>query len=161
MPLQNDVIGRRPLGHDVPPWIDPDASEYFITICCRRRGTNQLCLPGVSEVLLSSAWFYFEQHKWFLAPLLLMPDHLHMLASFSTEYRIEEVVSVWKRYTARKAGVEWQDRFFEHRLRSNESTQEKCDYILQNPVRAGLVEKASDWPYLLRMDHETQRKQKQ
>jgi len=40
-----------------------------------------------------------------------------------------------------------QKDFFEHRLRSDESAQEKSDYILVNPVRAGLVPKPEDWPY--------------
>ena len=39
-------------------------------------------------------------------------------------------------------------RFFEHRLRKEESFREKADYILANPVRAGLVERAEDWPYV-------------
>ena len=81
-----------------------------------------------------------------------MPDHVHMLASFARNYKIEAVVSAWKRYTATKTGVVWQDRFFGHRLRSHESAEEKCQYILNNPVRAGLVEDASLWPYVIRMD---------
>ncbi len=156
MPSPKDVPGRRPLWHEVPPWIDPDESEYFVTICCRLRGVNQLCRPEVVDVLLTSARFYGEQRKWFLAPFLVMPDHVHMLASFARAYKIEAVISAWKRYTATKAGVQWQDRFFEHRLRSNESAEEKCNYILNNPLRAGLVEEASAWPYVLRMDRESQ-----
>jgi len=33
----------------------------------------------------------------------------------------------------------WQDGFFDHLLRSDESYGEKWNYVLQNPVRAGLV----------------------
>ena len=31
----------------------------------------------------------------------------------------------------------------------NEGWREKSDYILQNPVRAGLIGKCEDWPYVL------------
>ncbi len=144
--------GRRPLGHEVPPWIDPDASEYFVTICSQPRGINQLCQPVVAEALLASARFYSEQRKWFLAPFLLMPDHVHMLACFPRACRMETVISAWKRYTAIKLGIEWQNRFFDHRLRSNESAEEKCRYILTNPVRAGLVEDAASWPHMMCTD---------
>jgi hypothetical protein len=37
---------------------------------------------------------------------------------------------MWKRWTARQMGIEWQRDFFEHRLRSDESLREKTDYIL-------------------------------
>jgi hypothetical protein len=39
------------------------------------------------------------------------------------------------------------ERFFEHRLQGDESLDEKAGYILENPVRAGLVAKPEDWPY--------------
>jgi hypothetical protein len=32
-------------------------------------------------------------------------------------------------------------------LRSSESYSEKWDYVVENPVRAGLVGRADDWPY--------------
>ena len=86
-----DIPGRKPLWHEVPSWVDPDEGEYFITICCGQRGTNQLCLPNVSDVMLSSARFYYEQRKWFLTPFILMPDHVHMLASFARGQRLEKI----------------------------------------------------------------------
>jgi len=47
------------------------------------------------------------------------------------------------------AKINWQRDFFDHRLRGDEGWREKSDYILQNPVRAGLIEKYEDWPYVL------------
>ena len=41
----------------------------------------------------------------------------------------------------------WQRRFFDHVLRSDESYAQKWNYVRDNPVRAGLVAKAEDWPY--------------
>ena len=41
----------------------------------------------------------------------------------------------------------WQRRFFDHVLRSDESYAQKWNYVRENPVRAGLVAKAEDWPY--------------
>jgi hypothetical protein len=58
------------------------------------------------------------------------------------------VVANWKRYTARTLTVHWQRDFFEHRLRHDESLQAKTEYILQNPVRAKLVARAEDWPWV-------------
>ena len=41
----------------------------------------------------------------------------------------------------------WQEESFDHVLRSSESLDAKIDYILQNPVRAGLVNVASEYPW--------------
>jgi hypothetical protein len=37
--------------------------------------------------------------------------------------------------------------FFDHILRSSESYSEKWNYVRDNPVRAGLVANADDWPW--------------
>ena len=41
----------------------------------------------------------------------------------------------------------WQEEFFDHVLRSGESYEDKWQYVLQNPIRAGLVDRTDDWPY--------------
>lgn len=77
-----------------------------------------------------------------------MPDHLHALISFPELAKIEKTIRDWKRYVAKQTGVSWQDGFFEHRLRSTQSANEKWHYILHNPVRQGLVSDSKDWPYI-------------
>ena len=57
-------------------------------------------------------------------------------------------MSKWKEWTCKEIGIVWQDDFFEHRLRHDESRREKADYILANPVRAELVGRAEDWPFV-------------
>ena len=44
-----------------------------------------------------------------------------------------------------KHGVDWQRDFFEHRLRNHHELEEKTSYVLMNPVRKGLCERAEDW----------------
>jgi len=36
---------------------------------------------------------------------------------------------------------------FDHILRNDESYTQKWEYVRENPVRAGLVPRADDWPY--------------
>jgi putative transposase len=82
--------------------------------------------------------------------LLLMPDHVHLLVRAGEQPDLAQVVFAWKRYTARQFGIRWQRDFFDRRLRSDESFAQKADYILQNPVRAGLVDDPRGWPYVWR-----------
>ena len=147
-----EAPGRRTFDHAVPPWIDPDARNFFVTVCCQRRGKNRLCTPATSQTLLATAHFYYEQQKWLPSVFLLMPDHLHMIVSFGRGQTMETSIRAWKRYTAITYKIEWQRDFFDHRLRSAFDFCDKKEYILQNPVRAGLVQNASEWPCVLQMD---------
>ena len=79
-----------------------------------------------------------------------MPDHLHSLISLPRDEDLSKIISAWKRFTARDAGIHWQSGFFDHRIRSDESLEEKAHYIRTNPVREGLVAKPEDWPYVIR-----------
>ena len=141
---------RKRLAHDVPLWIDPSRARYFITVCCKRRGKNQLAIPDPGYAVLETITSRHAKGIWYSHLALLMPDHAHLIVSFpQTEKRTQTIVSKWKERTAKSFRIEWQRDFFEHRLRKEESFREKADYILANPVRAGLVEKAEDWPYVI------------
>jgi REP element-mobilizing transposase RayT len=77
-----------------------------------------------------------------------MPDHLHGLISFPSDKEMARVIAQWKEFTAKRLGLHWQRDFFDHRLRNEERLREKADYILNNPVRRGLVTRAEEWPYV-------------
>jgi hypothetical protein len=49
-----------------------------------------------------------------------------------------------------RSGRVWQAESFDHLLRSDESTREKGEYICANPIRAGLVSREDDYPWLWR-----------
>jgi hypothetical protein len=61
---------------------------------------------------------------------------------------MQTTVSKWKEWTAKQLAIRWQRDFFEHRLPRDESAAQKADYILFNPVRAGLVAEPEDWPFV-------------
>jgi len=48
----------------------------------------------------------------------------------------------------------WQDGYHERVLRDEETTRQVIDYMLNNPVRAGLVQNAIDYPFSWSADHE-------
>jgi putative transposase len=140
---------RRKLPHQVPPWVDSSKEVYFLTVCCQPRGTNQLAVPNVAHDLFDTVQFRQRQRLWFVHVIILMPDHLHALLSFGTSHNtMEAIILSWKEWTAKQLKINWQRDFFEHRLRSYESRKQKADYILANPVRAGLVSRAEFWPYV-------------
>jgi putative transposase len=138
---------RKPLPHDIPPWVK-DGAIYFLTLCTVPCGDNQLCHPDIFQRMCESVSHREAMGQWWVPQLLLMPDHLHMLVSFSPTPGMVQTVTAWKRYVARHLGISWQRDFYEHRLRREESFEEKAQYIRLNPVRAGLVPTPETWPYV-------------
>ena len=141
---------RKAVSHDVPHHVRPEEAIFFITICTRPRGVNQLCHPDLAGRLFESVARRHARGDRWVDLFLLMPDHLHALIGSPSDKTLARVIGQWKRYTARELGINWQRDFFEHRLRRDESLVEKADYILKNPVRAGLVTRAEDWPFVWR-----------
>jgi putative transposase len=137
---------RKKLQHQTPFWVADDAI-FFVTICTEPRRLNQLCHPAVADRLRESVGRREELGYWWVPVLVLMPDHVHLLVSRGSGFDLARTVRAWKRYTSRWLGIRWQRDWFEHRLRDEESLEEKGAYILANPVRAGLVDSPEEWPY--------------
>ena len=84
---------------------------------------------------------------------VVMPDHVHFLSS-AGENGLPELVRRFKGISAKllreRHGLyhAWQKSFFDHIIRSQESLEEKCEYIRQNPVRRKLVMNANDYAWL-------------
>ncbi len=65
---------------------------------------------------------------------------------------LEQWVRFWKTHVSRNWSDPlqlpiWQRDFWDTQLRKSESYEEKWDYVVENPVRAGLASKSKDWPY--------------
>ncbi len=112
-------------------------------------GKTNLHVPGSRTAFSKRSNIEIRREVWYARLVTIMPDHVHLLLSFpDTEKRVQIVVSKWKEWTAKTLRIKWQRDFFEHRLRKEENLREKADYILANPVRAGLVDRTENWPYV-------------
>jgi REP element-mobilizing transposase RayT/mono/diheme cytochrome c family protein len=138
---------RQKLPHERPLWLRPEDEIFFITVCCKPRGKNQLCNSNIARAILDSVEFRNQNDVWYVHLVCLMPDHLHALISFPYEQPMKQIMADWKRFLSTQLEIEWQRDFFDHRLRKEESYREKADYIRANPVRAGLVTRPEEWPF--------------
>jgi REP element-mobilizing transposase RayT len=120
---------------------------FHIRIRTTRAQSVLLTEPGLSADLIGAAQRYHGLGHWWCELLLLMPDHLHALIRFPRDPGMTAVMSNWKRGTARFQNVQWQDGFFDHRIRSLKEAQEKWHYIKLNPVVKKLCAKQDDWPH--------------
>lgn len=124
---------------------------FFVTICIAPRRAvftteerNRRLIEELTELQNRQAWGVYLY--------CIMPDHLHLVVNPGRD-GLPHAVRLFKgRLTPwwRKAGDGkplWQDGYFDHRLRSHESFSDKCRYVMENPVRAGLVRIDTDWPW--------------
>ena len=137
---------RKKLPHEIPSWVQ-QGERHFITINCRHRGSDPLLKHA--QKLIESAHYYEEIGRWHLWLMLIMPDHIHFIATFDLSKGLKTTISAWKRYQKKTVDIDWQSGFFEHRLRNQSEFDEKAHYIRMNPVRKGLVERPEDWPHVL------------
>jgi putative transposase len=77
----------------------------------------------------------------------VMPDHVHLLLGASPSCDIVTFVGQFKNLAQREAwrlgvkGAFWQTSFWDHFLRGDEQLAHAIEYVLNNPVRSGLVER--------------------
>jgi putative transposase len=136
------------LHHQVPAWV-PSGSTFHLRIRCERAQLTRASLisPKLAPALLESARFYHTSHRWCCFLFLLMPDHLHALIAFPRQESMSAVLHDWKGWHKRTHDVEWQDSYFDHRIRNDHEFELKADYIRQNPVVKQLCARAEDWPW--------------
>jgi len=82
-----------------------------------------------------------------------MPDHVHFVIALGTS-SLAQLVHSFKSFTANKingllgrSGQFWQEQYHDHAIRKDEVLNDIVFYMLNNPVRAGLVKDFHDWPF--------------
>lgn len=134
------------LAHRTPGWVEGGAT-YHIRINIKRGCSPTLLAPGIASSLLESAQFYHERQRWDCRLFLLMPDHLHALLAFPSGQDMGRILASWKGYQAKQHDIQWQENYFDHRIRSRQELDEKAAYIRLNPVRKGLCQSEEAWPW--------------
>ena len=126
--------------------------RYFFTMCTL--GRRQLFADAaVVDMVRWQILRTVAERGFAVLAYTFMPDHLHALVEGLTEVAdFRNFCSLMRRrcssacWPVVKSSL-WQDGYHERVLRGTDGTQEVIDYILANPVRAGLVERAVDYPH--------------
>jgi putative transposase len=127
------------------------------------------------QIAIDNLNFYREKYKFLLLGYVIMPEHVHLLLySFPHLGTISNIMRDWKWSTAfdikeqcqqdgrddlinqfrsnaqrrRRRGFQiWMPRFDDVLIYSEEQYRIKLNYIHNNPVKRGLVDKPEDWKY--------------
>jgi putative transposase len=120
----------------------------------RRHGPAWLYEAEVAN-LVCDALHYRDGKEYTLEAFCVMPNHVHLvctpLMDGDNVLSLSKMMQSLKGYMARKAnkllgrqGVFWQHESYDHAVRDNEEFKRIVNYVLENPVRAGLTAR---WVY--------------
>jgi REP element-mobilizing transposase RayT len=153
------------------PHVQKADADLFVTFCTGARAilperardvTFEHCLRegGVLPMACEGARPTPTRPRIHLHAVVVMPDHVHILLrplrdESGWPFPLVDILQCFKGATAHRinklmgtSGPVWEEESFDHVLRSDESLKEKCEYIRQNPVVAGLVGKQEDYRWL-------------
>ena len=126
--------------------------RYFLTFCTHKRFH---AFTDVDAVNLT--WSHFlraaDANGFAISACCFMPDHTHLVAEGeSDESDMKRFVTAAKQssgyYYRQSFGRPlWQRYGYDHVLRGDESTRQVVAYVLENPVRARLVEAIDQYPH--------------
>ena len=141
------------------PHIQPKSASFFATFCTK----GGWVLPPKARDIVLKCCTYVHGRTAVLHGAVVMPDHVHMVLTPAPDAKgcmptlegifkgIKGTAGLRINRLLGRHGPVWQAETFDHVLRRLESAEAKVDYIIQNPVRKGLVETPEDYRWLWRL----------
>jgi putative transposase len=130
--------------------------RYFLTVLTfgrNRAFVSRAAVDPVRSHLLRTA----GDQQFTVSAYCFMHDHLHALvegrsdsADFRRFVRLFKQFKQLSGYGHQQSFCErlWSSGYFDHVLRNDEATLLIARYVLENPVRAGLVKTIEEYPFL-------------
>jgi len=109
--------------------------------------------PDIAKLVQDSLLKY-DGVRYNLFAWCVMPNHEHSLMTRFEDTDLETIMQAHKSFTAHAAnkllhrkGSFWMTEYYDREIRNEEHFYKALRYIENNPVKAKLCEKLSDWPY--------------
>ncbi len=143
-----DDIGKRHFGR-YDKYLDQESDILYLQ------------QPEIAEIV-KEALLYYENNLYKTLAYCIMPNHVHWV--FDTSIQLNKPVDEYKNlsifmksikgYTGKKCnevlgktGGFWQTESYDRVIRSDKELENIINYVLNNPVKAKLVENSRDWVY--------------
>jgi len=136
------------------------------------KSEKYLIIPEIGQ-LVHDKIVGFHEKRYNLICSSVMPNHVHLLfedyqlktpetniLGKDKDYPVAQTMRYIKGGTAREAnsilgktGNFWQKESYDHYIRNDNEMDNVINYILQNPVKAGLVDDWTLWPWTYLVDY--------
>ena len=126
---------------------------YSLTVCTLDKRPLLANTEAADIIFKSFDWLEANDRlEWFC--VVVIPDHIHGVIQLGSKQTLPRLMQSFKSFTAKeinarlgRSGSLWQDAYYEHGIRRDESLKAIIRYCYENPVRRGLVKVAKDYPY--------------
>jgi putative transposase len=144
------IYHRKTPVHHPPLEIYNRPVVIFVTV--RTDKHKPILCHDVAHRLIVEAWE--KADSWLVGRYVLMPEHIHLFCAPRAwdSPSLTNWVQYWKalvtrNWLCRKDLPIWQKSFWDRQLRTGDRYGDKWQYMLQNPVRRGLVSNPDKWKY--------------
>jgi len=139
------------------PHVQIGGRWYFISFNSKRGPLTEAGQRIVMETIRHDRGKRYELHL-----AVVMPDHVHMLIRplekgpgeyFDISAIIKLIKGVSSRRINQLAGVSgqlWWDEYYDTMMRDESDFAARVEYMLNNPVKAGLVERPEQYEFFVR-----------
>ncbi len=123
------------------------------------KGLPKLLSNPILADIVKHVLHFNDKRYYNLLCYCIMPNHVHALISIIKQERGEyallpKILKNWKGISARLINKElsrtenvWQDESYDHIVRNDVELKNIVEYIIYNPVQAGMVSNWSEWPH--------------
>jgi putative transposase len=122
-------------------------------------GRQWLSQPEIADVV-KEALLYRDGNVYDLHSFSIMFNHVHVVfeplrrLEWHSDLPLYKIMQSLKRHTARQAnlilgrkGAFWEDESYDRVIRDNNEYIRTVNYVLENPVKAGLVSRWEEWKW--------------
>lgn len=104
--------------------------------------------------IMERAFLHFDAERYRLHAWVIMPNHVHVVATPLANWTLADITHSWKSFTAKKAntmlnrsGLFWAREYFDRVIRDEVHFANAVSYVQRNPVKAGLCGRPQDWRF--------------
>lgn len=128
--------------------------KYDVLLDKGENGKKYLSIPEIAEIV-RQVILYEDGKNITVICYCIMPNHVHLVFELLKNNRgISKIMQSIKRVSSkrsneflRRTGKFWQDESFDRWIRDDKELFNIINYVLENPVNAGLVDDWSKWQY--------------
>ena len=126
---------------EVEAWLDAGHGACLLA--------QPACAEIVHRALLHGNTEKYRLHAW-----VIMPNHVHLVVEPLSGHPLSDILQGIKSCSAHEinqhsggSGAVWQRESYDHLVRDDEDLARCCEYVRQNPVKAGLVAAVADYRF--------------
>ncbi len=126
-----------------------------ITVTCTARRRFPVLVDSTAEIVAQTLMQASDRRDAKLIAYCVMPDHLHFLIHLDADDTPPQFLRYFKGEASRRINVawrkpgafRWQRSYWDTFAHDVEAMEEQIAYVLHNPVRWELCDRAEDWPF--------------